>query len=199
MDTLEEIEYDLGMLSTFFERAIDDYLEGNPDVKNQFSFIDDSFFPPMLTQIPPKNDKEQIERISLVIRAAKYLNELTADEIAKNLTGEHKMGRAALNAYIYGTIKTPPTREFMFALFKALRIPDESINTGLEMCWYKGANVELKKVHFVKSLLFEIAKEKGKQLSSELVEKLTMRLTSIAELFIDEETKGIKEGNKNEK
>lgn len=199
MDTSEEIEYDLAISGTFFERAIEDYLEGNPDVKSQLSFIDDSFIPPMLTERPPKNDKEQIERISLVVRAAKYLNELTADEIASNLTREHKMGRAALNAYIYGTIKTPPTREFMFALFKALKVPEESINTGLEMCWYKGTNVELKKGHFAASLLDEIAREKGRQLSSESLKKLTIRLTSIAELFVDEETKIVKEGNKNEK
>ena len=203
MDTQKDLEYDIAMESTFFERAIEDYLEDNPDVKKDLSFIksDNLFFAPNLTIRPPKNDKEQIERISLIVRAAKHFNKLTADQIVENLSKdkEHKMSRPAINAYIYGTIKAPPTREFLLALFKALKVPTVSMDTGLEMCWYKGENVELKKAHFLMSFFREIAREKGKRLPPESVKKLVTRLTSMAELFVDEELKEVKEGNKNEK
>lgn len=160
--------------TTFFERAIQAYEEGNyVDVHANKLLLE-----------PPKDNKEQIERISLVLKAVKYFNKFTADQFVERLPKDHEMTRAALNAYIYGTLKTPPTRDFMLALFTALNIPEESITTGLDICGYKGTS---KEKNVAKSLIFEVAKENKKNLSNSSIEKLSKRLYLIAKVFVDEE------------
>jgi transcriptional regulator with XRE-family HTH domain len=177
MDTSQEKKYEAELDTTFFERTIQHYdynAEGNSREIDMNKLLLE----------PPKDNKEQIERISLVVKAVKCSNKFTADQIAERLPKEHIMTRAALNAYIYGKVKTPPTRDFMIALFKALDVPEESITSGLDICGYKGTS---KEKNVAKSLILEVAKENKKNLSNSSIEKISKRLYSIAKLFVDEE------------
>ncbi len=132
----------------------------------------------------PKSNKEQIERVSLFIKRCKLASKLTVQKIARSLPGEHKMSRTALNAYIYGTIQAPPTRDFLIALFKVMKVPAENLDVILRLCGYRGI---LGGIRISEDLILEVCGKKGKRLSRQSISSLAKRIYSMAELLVEEQ------------
>lgn len=133
----------------------------------------------------PKSNKEQIERVSLFIKKCKLASKLTAKKIARSLPGKDKMSRTALNAYIYGTIQAPPTRDFLIALFKVMKVPNENLDMMLRLCGYRGI---LGGISISEDLILEVCGKKDKQLSRQSISSLAKRVYSMAELLIEEQS-----------
>lgn len=132
----------------------------------------------------PKSNKEQIERVSLFIKRCKLASKLTAQKIARSLPREHKMSRTALNAYIYGTIQAPPTRDFLIALFKVMKVPNENLDMMLRLCGYRGI---LGGISISEDLILEVSGKKGKPLNRQSISSLAKRIYSMAELLVEEQ------------
>ena len=143
---------------------------------------------------PPKDDDDQIAKMSLILKAFKEISQLTADEIANKLPPKYQMSRTALNAYLYGTVKTPPTRDFLLAVFNVLGVPKDLLDVVMGVCGYRGHSVEKE---IAKDLIIQICTKSNKKLSNSSIEKLANRIYSMAEMFIDEECKELLKGATN--
>ena len=134
---------------------------------------------------PPKNDEEQIERTSLFLKIFKSENNISGKELVERLPKEYKLTRTALNAYIYGTMKNPPSRDFLITIFKSMGISDEQLDTVLGMCGYK----EISGKDTARKLIKELLVKDSKTLKPSSIEKLANRITSMTAMFINEECK----------
>ena len=81
-------------------------------------------------------DKEQIKLIAHEMQMLKKKYKLTAETIISNLPAHIRISRTALNAYLYGTIKSPPSKEMIISLLKAFTRDIKEIDTVLLNCGY---------------------------------------------------------------
>ena len=134
---------------------------------------------------PPENDKDQIERISAFLQVFKRENRITGEEIIQEMPKAIRISRTALNAYIYGTVKTPPSRDFLITLFKCVGVNEAQLDMALGLCGYAGVSGK----DSANKLIRQLTKKSGKELSLSSIDKLTNRIVSMAEMLIEEESK----------
>lgn len=132
----------------------------------------------------PDNNQEQIKKISEELQRCKKAKRLTLDQAIKALPSKYRYSRTAINAYLHGTVKTPPDRDFLIALFRSLNLNTTELSYSLKICGYAGLEKDHAK-DLSRDLVMEFCHRKGKALSDEQIEKLTEYACSVFEMAVE--------------
>ena len=92
------------------------------------------------------DNKTQITNIASVIQHYKRVNGLTVEQIINKLPPEYQMSRTGFNAYLHGSINNPPSRDFFFAILKAVDVPNIEYDYVLNMCGFAPVNNSLRDI-----------------------------------------------------
>lgn len=82
------------------------------------------------------NNQEQIKAISQILKLLKKESGFTVNRIINHLPDELQMTRTGFNAYLYGRIKNPPSRDMLIASLKVFEPFVKDINFFIRLCGY---------------------------------------------------------------